>query len=163
MLLDKVTSNIILCGIEISFNAIDTPSIIEGWQPFYNSNIESGEFTKAYSSIASIDYKTESQTSISGPSYKHKVIFRFPNSDNFRAERVALLKKIKYVKLLQSNGLDILIGRNDFFQNTCPEIKTTMDEQLTQVEITSVSIMPPGYTPRFNTYGIPVLIPLNLI
>lgn len=161
ILRDRVLSNIILCGVELAFNASYTPSVIEGWQPFYNSIFEEQDFQKVYSSVASINFAQESKISKSGYSYQQKVVFSFPISDGLRSERIALLEKIKFVKLKQNNGLDIVIGRNDFNQNAFPIIKTETDHQVCQVSIETQSISPAGYTPNLNQFGLPVFIPLS--
>lgn len=162
-LLDRVVSNVIFCGIEISFYGVSVPSIIEDWQPFYNSTFESADFKKTYASLISIDFSEENSQSNAGTSYKQKISFRFPNSDAFRANRIALFQKTKYVKLKQTNGLDIVIGRNDYYQNALPVIRTKTNEQLTEIEIETQSIFPSGFTPNPNAFGFPALIPLNLI
>lgn len=163
-LLDKVFSNVHLCGVELSFDGAAIPSIIQGWQPFYNSIIENYDFQKAYASLSGIEYSEESIDSNAGNSYKQKVVFRFPNSDNNRASRIELLKKVKFIKLKQTNGLDILIGRNDFYQNAKPKLKIKQNEQLCEVSFESSSIAPSGYSPSSsNMYGLPSLIPLSFI
>lgn len=161
-LLDKVLSNIHLCGVEISFDAKVKASDIDGWQPFYNSTFENYDFQKAYASLSSIDFSEESNDSNGGISYKQKIAFRFPNSDANRASRIELLKKVKFIKLKQTNGLDILIGRNDSEQNARPKIKIKQNEQLCEVSFESSSMSPSGYTPRLDAFGLPSLIPLTL-
>jgi len=162
-LLDKVVSNVHLCGVELSFDAVAIPSIIEGWQPFYNATIEDYDFEKVYASLSSIDFSEESIDSNGGNYYKQKVVFRFPNSDKNRASRIELLKKVKFIKLKQTNGLEILVGRNDFYQNAKPKFKIKQNEQLCEVSFESSSIAPSGYTPASNMYGLPSLIPLSFL
>lgn len=162
-ILDRVSSNINLCGIELAFNADVAPSIINGWQPFYNTTFKNSDFTPAYANGVSIKFGEESVRSVAGISYTQIVSFRFPNSDKNRAERISLLQKIKYIKLKQTNGLDLVIGRNDFYQNTNPVVKIKNEEQLCVVEVESQSIFPSGYTPSFTTYGLPVMIPVTLL
>lgn len=161
-LLDKVLSNIQLCGVEVSFNASVVPSAIAGWQPFYNATFENYDFQKAYASLSSIDFSEESSESNAGTIYKQKVEFRFPNADPNRAARIELLKKVVFIKLKQTNGLDIVIGRNDSGQNAKPKFKVKQNKQLCEVSFESLSITPAGYTPRQNAYGLPVFIPLSL-
>lgn len=160
-LLDKVLSNVHLCGVQLSFDATAIPSVIAGWQPFYNSAFENFDFEKAYASLSSIDFSEESAESNAGISFKQKVVFRFPNSDKNRATRIELLKKVKYIKLMQTNGLDILIGRNDFNQNAKPKLKIKQNEQICEVSFESSSISASGYAPRTIAYGLPSLIPLT--
>lgn len=161
-LLEKVTSNILLCGVELAFGGKATPSDIAGWQPFYNSTLDNASFEKTYAGLVSINYDEESSNSTPGVSWKQKVTFKFPNSDKDRANRSALMHKIKFVKLRQTNGLDLIIGRNDYNQNTDPTIKVKSDENITEVSIECVSIFPTGYSPSVNTYGLPALIPITL-
>lgn len=162
-LLDKVISNINLCAIEVSVNGDITPSDINGWQPFYNSTFENADFEKAYASLSSISFGEESLDSASGIYYKSKVQFRFPNSDQYRSERIEFLRNVKFIKLKQTNGLDIIIGRNDFFQNTKPKLKVKTNEKLCEVSFECESISPSGFTPSFDAFGLPVLIPLTLV
>jgi hypothetical protein len=161
-LLDKVRSSSNICSIELSFDSVSVPSIIAGWQPFYNSIFENNDFKKAYASLSSIDFQEESQESIAGVSYEQKVSFRFPSTDLHRAERIALLQKIKFVKLKLTNGLDIIVGRNDFNQNTKPKVKVKMNQKVCEVNIESHSIFPSGYMPNLNAYGLPAFIPVTL-
>jgi hypothetical protein len=160
-LLDKVRTNINACGIELAFGGVSVPSIIAGWQPFYNSIMENAEFHKVGVSISSVDYAQESVTSKAGVSYRQKVTFRFPNGDPSRADRIALMQKITMVNIKLSDGRLLTIGRNDFNQNTKPTIKTTENSKVCEVEIESSSIFPTGYTPSYDQFGLPVFIPLS--
>ncbi len=161
-ILDRVNTRSFICGIELSFDTAVIPSIIEGWQVFYNSTFPNNNFVKAYGSRSSFDFKEEGTSSASGPAYKQKVTFRFPVTDQKRAERIALFQKIKFVKIKLSTGLDIVIGRNDFYQNTNPVVKMKTNEHLCEVEIETQSIFPSGFTPNLNIYGLPTYIPITL-
>ena len=160
-LLDRVLSNIHLCGVELSFNSSVVPSNIDGWQPFYNSTFQNYDFEKAYASLASINFDEESNDVNAGIYYKQKVTFRFPNSDAQRSNRINLLNQVKFIKLKQTNGLDIVFGRNDFNQNARPKMKIKQNEQLCEVSFETTSIFPSGYTPNLNAFGLPVFIPLS--
>jgi hypothetical protein len=162
-LLDKVQTRSFICGIELSFDAQVVPSAIEGWQPFYNSTFTSNDFEKAYGSKSSFDFGEETVNGPQGTSYKQKAVFRFPVTDHKRAERIALLQQVKFVKFKLSTGLDIVIGRNDFFQNTKPEVKVKTNEHLAEVEILAQSIFPSGFTPNLNIYGLPTYVPVTLV
>lgn len=159
-LLDKVLTNLNLCGVSFSFQGNANPSIITGWQPFYNATFD-GTFEKAYTTVASVNYDQESAKTTAGIVYTQKVTFILPNSDQYRADRIALIHKLKYVKLHLSEGQDIIIGRNDYFQNKKPNIKVSENHQRCAVEISNRSIYPTAYTPRANAYGLPSLIPLS--
>jgi len=158
-LLDKVYSNISCCSIEVAFAGISVPSITSGWQPFYNETFNGSNFIPAYSSISKINFSEESSTSAAGTSFKQKVEIQFPATDKNRAERIALLHKIKFVKVFLNDSTAIVIGRNDIKQNTPPNIKIKSNENLCAVEIETQSISPAGFTPLVSN-GILPLIPL---
>jgi hypothetical protein len=160
-ILDRVISNVNICGVEFSFTGKAIPSNIVGWQPFYNSTFDGATFEKAYAGLASLEFGEESITTAPGTAYKQKIVLRFPNSDLQRSERIALMQKIKFVKLNLNNGLSVVIGRNDFNQNKTPDVKIKSNEQLCEVEIESQSIFPAGLTPNFDRFGLPVFIPLS--
>ena len=162
-LLDKVLTRTFICGIELSFGAAAVPSAIPGWQVFHNSTFTDNDFDKAYGSKSSFDFGEETVQGPAGTSYKQKVTFRFPVTDHKRAERIALLQKVKFVKLKLSTGLDIVIGRNDYFQNTKPVVTIKTNEHLCEVEVSSQSIFPSGFTPNLNIYGLPTYVPVTLL
>lgn len=160
---DKVNSNVHACGIEICFSGDAVPSTITGWQPFYNSLFDGADFSKFYASLSSIDFSEESASTAAGTSFKHTISWRFPENDSMRAERIALLHTIKYVKIKFTNGRDLVVGRNDFNQNAKPIIKTVSNGRLCGVTIESLSITPAGFTPRIDAFGLPTLVPVTLI
>lgn len=160
-MLDRVYTNVNCCGIELAFNGVSTPSIITGWQPFYNEIFQNADFQKTYASIASINF-SEASAILNGNTYfKQKVEFRLPHNDKNRAERIALLHKIKFVKVLLNDGKALVIGTNDVFQNTPPLIKTENNEQTLELTLEVQSIKPAGFTPVQTAYGLPALIPLS--
>lgn len=165
-MLQKVMSNLVLlCGVELSFNRQVSPSSIAGWQPFYNSkhHSETNVWEKTYSTPLTIEFNEESSESNAGYSFKQKVTFRFKSADRNRSERLALFHQINYVKLKQTNGLMLVIGRNDFYQNTPPKITTKSDENITEISIESNSMFASGYVAPNTLFGLPALIPINLI
>ena len=162
-LFDKVKSVPNICGIQLAFNGELLPSIIEGYQPFINSLMQSTEFTKAYFGIGSVSFSEESDDSAAGTSWTQKLVIRFPGSDDSRAYRLAAFHKVKFIKIRLTNGRDLLMGRNDFGQNAKPMVKTSINANIGQAEFQTVSIMPLGYTPNPDTGGLPDFIPLDLI
>lgn len=161
MLLDRVLSNVHACAIEIATQGNSLPSNIEGWQPFYNSIFVNADFQTCYASLQSIDFNEEGTSTASGPLYKQKLTWRFPENDQYRADRIAFIHKIKFVKFKFNNGTDLVFGRNDVDQNSPPNIKTSSDGQLCIVELETQSIFPSGFTPNFDAFGLPVFIPLS--
>jgi hypothetical protein len=160
-MLDKVTTNIHCCGIEVAFAGVSVPSVITGWQPFYNETFLASNFQKAYASISKINFSEESVTTLAGTSFKQKVVFQFPATDKYRAERVALLHKIKFIKVHLDDRSIIVIGRNDIAQNALPGIKSKSDEHLCEIEVEVQSISPAGFTTITNA-GPPTIIPLAM-
>jgi len=162
-LLDKVLVNENVCGIELAFKGNVSPSSIAGWQPFYNSIFDNTtDFEKAYATLGSIDFDEESIDSPAGISFKQKAIFRFPENDSNRSERIELIHKIKFLKFNFTNGLDLVIGRNDFYQNAFPIIKTKSNGKLCEVSLESVSIFPAAFSPKLNRFGLPTFTPITL-
>lgn len=160
-LLDRVYSNVNACSIEVAFQGASIPSTTSNWQPFFNETFLSSDFQKAYASISTINFSESSSTANGNTSYKQKVEFRFPVTDDNRAERIALLHKLKFIKVLLNNGTAIVIGRNDVTQNAFPNIKSKMDEKSCLIEVETQSIFPAGFTTIINN-GSPVIIPLTM-
>jgi hypothetical protein len=160
-ILDRVYTNVNACGIEVAFQGVSVPSVIAGWQPFYNETFQAATFQKAYASISSINFQEVSTTVNGNTSYKQKIEFRFPSTDGSRAERIALLQKIKFLKVKLNNGADIVIGRNDVKQNAFPNIKAESTTSFCGITIETQSISPAGFTPNINQYALPSFIPLS--
>jgi hypothetical protein len=161
-LLDKAKVNVRICGVELAFNGQLTASSIPEWQPFYNSLMYEAEFSKVYVGLASVVFEETSEEIAAGTLYKQKVVFSFPNADGNRSERLALLSRIKFVKLKLTDGRDLVIGRNDYTQNARPRVKIEQNIQKGSVSIETVSITPAGYVANAEAYQLPIFIPLNL-
>jgi hypothetical protein len=160
-LLDRVYSNVNACSIEVAFIGVSVPSFITGWQPFFNETFQNSNFQKAYASISSINFSETSSTANGNTSYKQKVEFTFPVTDDFRAERIALLHKLKFIKVMLNNGTAIVLGRNDVTQNAFPNITSKSNTTICQIEVETQSIAPAGFTSIINN-GPPVIIPLTM-
>ncbi|OYX86785.1 MAG: hypothetical protein B7Y83_00155 [Flavobacteriales bacterium 32-34-25] len=161
-LLDRVYTNANICGVELAFNGQLAASSIPGWQQFYNSLMFETDFTKTYIGLGSVAFGEESSDTPAGPFYKQSVTIRFPATDGNRAERIALMKKVKFVKLKLSSGKDLVIGRNDYKQNARPKIKIETNVKMAEVKFETVSISPSGFVSNPDTYGLPTLIPISL-
>ena len=145
-MLDRVTDNVHICGIEIATNGKAIPSVNDNWQRLYNSIFEDDDFQKAYAGLSSLQFAEESVKSQAGMYFKQKVTFRFPTTDLLRADRLMFFSKIKFIKLLLTNGLEIVVGRNDFEQNAKPVVEIKTNQQVAEVEVNTSSIFPSGYT-----------------
>lgn len=161
-LLGRVKDNVQICAVAISFGANAKPSIIEGWQRFSNSTFENEDFQKLYAGASSLQFLEESVESPAGTYYKQKASFRFPTSDHLRADRLAIFRKVKFLELKLTNGLVLVIGRNDANQNVKPKVTIKTNHQLAEVDIVTSSIFPSGYTPNSSIFGLPTYVPLIL-
>ena len=161
-LLDKVKSSPNICEIELAFFGELIPSNIPGWQPFFNSMMSGLDFTKTYIGFASVSFGEETVSTSAGTHWKQSVKFRFPTTDKNRAERLQLMTKVKFIKIKLTNGLDISIGRNDFFQNTPPKFQIKSTQKLAEIEFEILSITPSGYVPNSDSYLLPTIIPISL-
>ena len=161
-LLDRAKVNVRICGVELAFNGQLTASSIPDWQQFYNSAMVQADFSKTYVGLASVAFEESSEELSAGTLYKQKVVFSFPNADGNRSERLALLSRIKFVKLKLSDGRDIVIGRNDYKQNARPKIKIEANIQKGSASIETVSITPSGFVANASAYQLPSFIPLTL-
>jgi hypothetical protein len=160
-LLDKVKVNPNICGVELAFSGDLTAATIADWQQFYNSSMIGTDFTKTHFGLASVAFAEESQESPAGISYKQTISIRFPSTDGNRSERLSLMQRVKFIKLKLTNGLDIVIGRNDFQQNARPRIKIKTNHKTAEIEFETVSIFSVGFVANPLAYGLP-LIPINL-
>lgn len=161
-LLERVKVNPNICGVELGFSGDLSAANIPDWQPFFNSSMFAIDFAKTHIGLGSVAFAEESQESAAGTSYKQSVVIRFPASDGNRSERIALMDKVRFVKLKLTNGLDLVIGRNDFEQNARPRIKIKTNIKTAEAEFETVSIFPSGFVSNPAAYGLPTLIPISL-
>ena len=161
-LLDRVKDNPNICSVELAFSGDLTAANIPEWQPFYNSSMFAADFSKTHIGLGSVAFAEESQENPSGTSYKQSVTIRFPASDGNRAERIALMDRVLFVKLKLTNGLDLVIGRNDFEQNARPRIKIKTNIKTAEAEFETISIFSSGFVDDAHAIGLPTLIPISL-
>jgi hypothetical protein len=161
-LLERVKVNPNICSVELAFSGELTAANIPDWQQFYNSSMIGTDFSKTHIGLGSVAFAEESQESPSGTSYKQSITIRFPSTDKNRSERIALMDKVRFVKLKLNNGLDLVIGRNDFEQNARPRIKIKTNIKTAEAEFETVSIFPSGFVSNPDAYGLPTLIPILL-
>lgn len=158
---DRVNENPTICGVELGFGGELKPSTVFNFQRFSNSIMVNNNFTETYISLGGVSFGEESDLKPAGFLYKQTVSFRFPATDQFRSERLELMTKVRFLKLKLSNGLDLVIGRNDFNQNARPKISIKSNLKIGEIEFTTVSIFPVGFVlnPSItNNQQIPLLI-----
>lgn len=161
-ILDKVADNPNICGVELAFTGTLLPSDIPDWQQFFNSKMVDTDFTKTHIGLGSVSFGEESSQGTGGTMYKQVVSIRFPSTDGNRSNRIALMHKVKFVKLKLTNGRDLVIGRNDVQQNSRPKIQVKTNSKTAEAQFETVSIFPCGFVMNPNTYGLPALIPVTL-
>lgn len=158
--LKRVSENPTICGIELAFSGRLEPSAIAVFQPFYNSFLRDADFAAIHFGMGSVSFGEESTFSASGTFWKQVVTIRLPSTDAKRAERLELISKAKFLKLKLSNGLDLVIGRNDFNQNTKPKITVKTNIKIAEIEFTSLSIVPTGFVVNTNAINSIQQIPI---
>ena len=160
-LLDRVNVNPNICGVELAFYGQVTAANIPDWQQFFNSMMIDTDFTKTYIGLGSVAFGEESADTPAGPTYKQSISIRFPSTDGNRSERIALMKKVKFIKLKLSSGRDLVIGRNDYKQNARPKIKIETNTKIAEAKFETVSIFPSGFVASPDAYGLPTYIPIS--
>jgi hypothetical protein len=161
-LLDRVTVNPNICGIELAFTGELTAANIPDWQQFNNSSMLAVDFAKTHIGLGSVSFGEESQDNPAGPSYKQSVTIRFPSTDDNRSQRIELMQRVKFIKLKLTSGRDLVIGRNDFKQNARPKIKIKTNIKTAEVEFQTVSIFSTGFVSNPDLLNNSALIPIIL-
>lgn len=161
-MLERVKVNPNICGVELAFSGELTAANIPDWQPFYNSSMFALDFTKTYVGLGSVAFAEESQEINGNTAYKQGITIRFPSTDENRAARIALMDKVRFVKLILTNGLDLVIGRNDFEQNARPRIEIKTNIKTAEAKFETISIFPSGFVSDAHSIGLPTLIPISL-
>ncbi|MFA9191117.1 hypothetical protein AAGV28_07010 [Flavobacterium sp. FZUC8N2.13] len=160
--LERVYVNPNICGVELAFRGELVAASIPDWQHFFNSSMFAVDFSKTYVGLGSVVFGEESEKSAAGTIYKQSVTIRFPSTDKNRSERIALMDKVRFVKLNLTNGTYLVIGRNDYKQNARPKINIKTNVKTAEVVFETVSIFPSGFVDDANSVGLPSLIPLSL-
>ena len=161
-ILERVAVNPNICGVELALMGEITAANIPEWQPFFNSTMFAVDFAKTYVGLGSVSFGEESEYSLAGTSYKQSVTIRFPVNDENRSQRIELMQKVKFVKLILTDGREMLVGRNDYKQNARPKIKTKTNIKTAEAEFQTISMFSAGFISDVNSVGLPTLIPISL-
>lgn len=161
-ILDRVTVNPNICGVELAFTGQLSAANIPDWQQFYNSSMIDTDFTKTYIGLGSVAFAEENQVSPAGSFYKQVVTIRFPSTDGNRSERIALMDQVKFIKLKLTSGRDLVIGRNDYIQNARPKITIKTNIKTAEAVFETVSMFSSGFVANPNINSIYGLIPVIL-
>lgn len=160
---ERVHGNVTICGIEVDLSAQEFASGNFDVQPFYNSNLSESNFQKVYTSSGSIAFQETSEESVAGIAYTQNVTMKFPSFDNKRSQRIDELQSLKFISLKLNDGQSLLLGRNDFFQNTKPRIAVQSNQKVTVVSMVTQSVFPIGFFGNTVPYGFSYQIPVSLL
>lgn len=129
-------------------------------QNFFDTSISGGNYIEVYNSLGKVKFSEAGEETSAGILYKQQLQFQMPSGDLKRADRVnEVIKNLKFVAIGLTNGHYILLGRNDWFQNTRPKIKIETNQKTAGFKISTTSIFPSGYTSISGISGFPYLIP----
>ncbi|HLV52168.1 MAG TPA: hypothetical protein VKY44_09465 [Flavobacterium sp.] len=133
-------------------------------EPDFNDTVLSNGFIQeTYFHKGSIQFSENSSETTAGVKYEQTINISFNSSDKDRIPRIQQLHTVKHIILKLTNGEQLLIGRNDYFQNKKPKTSTTNNHAKTIVEYYTESILPvSNYIGNVIT-GLPEIIPLVLM
>lgn len=163
LITDRVFANPHICGIQLDVSAQEFAAGNFDIQPFYNTNITEGQFQEVYYSKGSARFSETSSDTPSGMIYTQKVNIKFPSNDANRSQRLEELRRAKFLSIKFSNDQRLILGRNDFFQNTRPNVSIKSGEKVTQVEFTTASIFPSGFFENTAAYGFVYELPISFL
>ncbi|WP_341221880.1 hypothetical protein [Polaribacter atrinae] len=143
-ILQKSAGAPFICKVYLDFNGSLTPTNSEENQNFYNSVGNQYTWKPLYFSITKVNF-TETPKEISaGTQYTQSLSISFPNSDALRTDRIEKIKTTKFVRLELSNGVSIVLGRNDFFQNKPLSILATSTANKTTISFKTITMFSVG-------------------
>ena len=131
------------------------------FQNFYDTQLESSNFKEFYNSKGKASFSEQSSDTRSGVIYTQTLTIQFPNGDLKRSERINTIKSLKFIGIGLTNGKSILLGRNDFYQNTLPKTKILSTEKTTSITFTVKSMITSGYLSVNTLGGFPYILPSN--
>ncbi|WP_372744301.1 hypothetical protein [Lutibacter sp.] len=144
-IIDRVAFNPDVCAVELDFEGKLTPEYAKIAQNFFNSRENGNVWKPTYFGKKTISFSETSKKSTAGTSYNQTITITFPSNDLLRSDRLELFKMVKFIKLVLTNGAKLVIGRNDFFQNSPPKVKTESNLKITTVTFSTESIFHSGF------------------
>ena len=158
---DRVHLNPFICKVLFDFSGTATP--VAGnqvLQNFYDTAFDSAaDFQEIYNSKGKVRFSEEGEQTSAGMLYTQKLVIQFPNGDLKRSERVENLTKVKHIAIGLTTSKNIILGRNDFYQNTRPKVKIETNEKTAAISFTFKSIFTCGYTALSGQNVFPFVIP----
>jgi hypothetical protein len=168
-ILEKVTVNPYICGIEFDFTGQLTPLDSAEIQSFFSSKANQLTWKESYFGKKTVSFRETSKPDKKANTvYLQTLKIKFPSNDQNRSDRIYLFSKIKFIRIILNNSASLVIGRNDFFQNKRPVVKITSDEKMTIVTFTTKSIFPTGFAEitdisEISDQLLPADVPLTFI
>lgn len=168
-LYEKVKSSLHVCGIELDFAGSLTPSSSEEFLNFYNSYENNNIFIDTYFGQKRVRFNETTTDTDPGTVYNQTLTIQFPSNDLNRALRLELFKKVKYIKIKLNNNSEMVMGRNDYYQNKKPSVKISSDLKISKVTFSTRSIAPLSYIQFDNSNFIienlffPLEMPIDFI
>ena len=166
--LKRVVGAPFICKIYLDFNGLLSPVNSSNKQNFFDSSGNQFTWKETHFGKKTVRFSEREKKTKAGTEYTQQLRITFPNSDNLRAERIEKIKKAKFVRFLLSNGLFLVMGRNDFFQNRKLQISQTSDEKKTTITFKIKTMFSIGHlqindVSNFIDFLIPTKVPKNLI
>ncbi len=169
MLLDKVKELPHVCGIELDLYGSLSPSSSKDFLKFYNSYEYNNAFMAAYFGQKTIRFGEISSDTTAGLIHTQTLTIQFPSNDLNRAARLDIFKKVKFIKIKLNNNTEMVMGRNDYFQNKKPSVKISSNLKTSRVTFQTRSIVALGYVEfdesnfDIENLFLPADVPINFI
>jgi hypothetical protein len=151
-----------ICGIAIDATAVAVPASDDSQQGFYDSRMLDGIRQTSYFGRSSVRFRESKKRTTAGNFYEQECIIQFPNYDSQAIARIKEYERAKFVYIKNSNGKELLMGRNDHRQNRKPLCDVQRDEHMTIITYTCQSIAPIGYNDAHLNLGLPHELPIFL-
>lgn len=160
---DKVIHLPTICGIQIDVTAEYLPAAGSASQPFTNTFIAQSEAEEIYFGKGSVSFSEKGKDTVAGMRYEQKLRISIPNGDVASAERINGYRNAKFIYIKLSGGKVLLLGRNDYFQNTRLKISVTSNHSKTTITYSTSAITPTGIAVFSGSYNPIGTFPLHFI
>ena len=130
---------------------------------FENSLLTNGFLVDVYFQKSSIQFSEESSEENAGIRYTQTLNLSFVNSDALRADRLQELHRVRNIIIKLTNGETFVLGRNDFYQNKKPSLKSQSSLVKTSLEFYSESTVPITKYIGNILVNIPDAVPLHFV